>query len=206
MSKLFKATKEVTTYAWANSEEEFLEEVDEHLGTALSDDWKNLPAVTEFFPKDRLSDSWKWGHFPYGEDPTGYQRSLDEIRKDMLEADELPFDPTELDPGIRDLVVKLNKAGWLTTDSGDGKSKPADQIVFTYPHVAISIPPSQSLTRSADNLIKWLKTENYPIGDSESNKWTVEANYSPLDKEKMLFIYKLEEEERKEGTKDEGTE
>lgn len=51
-----------------------------------------------------------------------------------MAADE--FDPANLDPGIRDLVVYLRGLGIPTCDSGDGVSKERDEgSVFDAPHV-----------------------------------------------------------------------
>lgn len=44
-----------------------------------------------------------------------------------MEKLELPKETIDaLDPGIRDLVIALNDAGFRTTDSGDGVSKAED--------------------------------------------------------------------------------
>lgn len=57
----------------------------------------------------------------------------------MTDAD---FDPSELDPGIRDLVVHLRSHGFDTRDSGDGVSK--GDRGQAWPHVAIWIGDSIS--------------------------------------------------------------
>lgn len=44
----------------------------------------------------------------------------------------------ELDPGVRELVRRLREQNFLTCDSGDGVSKPADERVFDRPHVMIA--------------------------------------------------------------------
>jgi hypothetical protein len=73
----------------------------------------------------------------------------------------------ELDPGIRHIVRVLRKAGFATTDSGDGISKPADERVFDVPHVAATTGPTQ-LFSEADRMQRLL-------GDP----WVVEATYWP---------------------------
>lgn len=54
-------------------------------------------------------------------------------------------DYAELDPGIRETVRQLNDAGFTTTDSGDGVSKPRaafdDGDAIPYPHVVVSSSP-----------------------------------------------------------------
>ena len=52
------------------------------------------------------------------------------------------FNPADLDPGIRDLVVYLRSCGFETTDSGDGVSKPDDERVFQVPHIVARIHKS----------------------------------------------------------------
>lgn len=51
----------------------------------------------------------------------------------------------ELDPGIREIVRRLNDGGFLTTDSGDGVSKPREWFdagdAIPYPHVVIASSP-----------------------------------------------------------------
>lgn len=74
-----------------------------------------------------------------------------------------------LDPGIRDLVVRLNGAGFVTTDSGDGVSKPEDERVLDFPHVFCASTIA-TMVADADRLLPLL-----PKG------WRVEASYSPND-------------------------
>ncbi len=45
---------------------------------------------------------------------------------------------SDLDPGIRRVVMWIRGLGLHTTDSGDGVSKPADARVTDVPHVAIA--------------------------------------------------------------------
>lgn len=52
------------------------------------------------------------------------------------------FDPAELDPGIRRVVVWLRSLGCRTTDSGDGASKPDDARVLNFPHVYLVVSKS----------------------------------------------------------------
>jgi hypothetical protein len=52
------------------------------------------------------------------------------------------FDPDKLDPGIRSAVLHLRARGFITTDSGDGTSKPADARAMDIPHVVIKVDPA----------------------------------------------------------------
>ncbi len=99
-------------------------------------------------------------------------------------------DPTEeqwlidaCDPGIRQVVKMLREAGFETTDSGDGVSKPQDWYesgeALPYPHVACSVPQA-SFWSQARSLQKILD-ENYP------GEWRVEASYCPKDESTVLL-------------------
>lgn len=91
-----------------------------------------------------------------------------------------PVDYDALDPGIRDIVRKLNDAGWVTTDSGDGVSKPREPgEVLDFPHVAVATTPGL-MVANAYALRQWLTVEK--LGG------TVEATYSPDDGTAVLFV------------------
>lgn len=92
----------------------------------------------------------------------------------------------ELDPGIRELVRQLREAGWNTTDSGDGVSKPVDERVFDTAHVVIFLEPQEDLVLQADVLQHWLKTRGYPTFD-------VEAGYAPRDGKRTLIVSEIGE-------------
>lgn len=57
----------------------------------------------------------------------------------------LPFDPAQLDPGIRRTVLWLRSLGCHTTDSGDGKTKPPGVGILDFPHVVIDVEPGDLL-------------------------------------------------------------
>lgn len=82
-----------------------------------------------------------------------------------------------LDPGIRDVVVMLDAAGWDTCDSGDGVSKPPAGRVFDEPHVFVQI--KGDIAEQAQVLLSQL-------GDG----WYVEGNYSTFDGKAMLGAFK----------------
>lgn len=94
-----------------------------------------------------------------------------------------------LDPGIRDLVVMLRAAGFETTDSGDGVSKPAGERVFDYPHVyAVASSPHRLLY------------EAHRLQELLGDKWMVEAVYMPRNGMALLAASKCDPALLWEGT------
>jgi hypothetical protein len=90
-----------------------------------------------------------------------------------------------VDPGIREAVQRLNEAGFHTSDSGDGVSKPADWYLsgeaIPMPHVAGPLHVMVStlateLAASAASVVAVLGPE-----------WTCEVTYSSADKVWMFF-------------------
>lgn len=94
----------------------------------------------------------------------------------------------ELDPGIRDTVRLLRDAGFDTTDSGDGVSKPQDWYdsgeAMPFPHVAAAAAP-EVLLREAHRM-------QAVLGDG----WTVEASFTTHDGSAILLARTLHERER----------
>lgn len=97
-----------------------------------------------------------------------------------------PLDPAELDPGIRNLVMALRAAGYNTTDSGDGVSKPKDWYesgeALPYPHVAIVLADASRLVVEAHRLQAWLDLV-------WGGGWTVEASFRPSDGVGILMVF-----------------
>jgi hypothetical protein len=87
-----------------------------------------------------------------------------------------------LDPGIRDLVVRLNKLGFDTCDSGDGVTKPAagwsEDEALRYPHVFSEVDPEDMVYESL-RLFNILGPE-----------WNVECSYSPSSGIALLLATK----------------
>ena len=81
----------------------------------------------------------------------------------------------KLDDGVRGLVLALRRAGFETTDSGDGKHK-TEMIesghALPHPHVFIRVSMPHFLIEEAHRLDRFL-------GDICSEPWRVEASYSP---------------------------
>lgn len=90
----------------------------------------------------------------------------------------------DLDPGIRAVVLRLRSAGFETTDSGDGVSKPVDERVFEVPHVACRAV-ADSLLGFFGEARRLLRVLGPP--------WRVEASYCPNDDSALLLATKTEE-------------
>lgn len=88
-----------------------------------------------------------------------------------------------LDPGIRRLVVALREAGFETTDSGDGVSKPDVGRVLDVPHVFIVIKPDAMVTES-HRLVATLRSFGVRVKPG-----VVQATYDPLDGVATLGVF-----------------
>jgi hypothetical protein len=64
---------------------------------------------------------------------------------------EKTFQIADADPGIRERLARIINAGFVTTDSGDGVSKPSDERALNVPHVVVTcaagalIPTAEAL-------------------------------------------------------------
>lgn len=94
----------------------------------------------------------------------------------------------ELDPGIRDIVRRVNQAGFETTDSGDGVSKPQEWFdsgeALPFPHVVAVTTPA--------TMVKDAHLLNDVLGPG----WLVEASYCTLRQRAHLFARSLFDEEK----------
>ena len=90
----------------------------------------------------------------------------------MMSAEHLDYDT--LDPGIRDVVRRLVECGFITTDSGDGVTKPAEQRTMDIPHV-MCVTAAETLIAAAG----YMQTV---LGDD----WTIQASYNPKDGSAVL--------------------
>lgn len=97
-----------------------------------------------------------------------------------MEKLELPKETIDaLDPGIRDLVIALNDAGFQTTDSGDGVSKAEDienEDALPWAHVSIRVHP-EDMIEEADRLSEWMLT--WSENDDRFIDCQIEATYFP---------------------------
>ncbi len=126
------------------------------------------------------------------------------------------LDPTiiaALDPGIRRLVVWLNLDGFLTSDSGDGVSKPDAERWIDEPHVVISLPPeteqdrnwkmsfSDRLTAEADHLASRLRYAGVDFDAEVLDEdlgmdvpaYRIEATYDPVRQEGTIILFGLDD-------------
>ena len=85
----------------------------------------------------------------------------------------------ELDPGIREIVKKLNNAGFITTDSGDGSKYPDMEGALPFPMIVCKTTV-ENLILESHRLMSFLK-------DNDSRFWTVEAVYHPASMITLLI-------------------
>jgi hypothetical protein len=110
--------------------------------------------------------------------------------------DNAEFDPAQLDPGVRRLVVWLRDNGFRTTDSGDGKTKIAagysedEDGVCPGAHVAIGVRP-EDLVSEADRLVDLLRDEHgveIEPTPSEGNPPMIDASYCATSRSAMIML------------------
>jgi hypothetical protein len=90
------------------------------------------------------------------------------------------FKISDLDPGIRDLVLRLRDAGFQTTDSGDGASKfegDAMGCAEEYPHVHMQTTPDSLLS------------EAHRLHELFGDQGSIQATYDPANKVAVLSFY-----------------
>lgn len=101
----------------------------------------------------------------------------------------------ELDPGIAAVVRLLREAGFDTTDSGDGVSKPQDWYesgeALPFPHVFVMMRASDFLL-SADFALRSFgeAARMQSLLDGHEPGWRVEASYAPQDHSVVLMASK----------------
>ena len=97
----------------------------------------------------------------------------------------------ELDPGIRHIVIELNGAGFVTTDSGDGVSKPQQWYdsgeAIPFKHVVAATTP-EAMIADAARMAALLGAG-----------WNVEATYQTLTQRAYLFVRELDPRETMES-------
>jgi len=93
------------------------------------------------------------------------------------------LDPKILDPGVRELVMRLRRKGFHTVDSGDGVSKPPEERVFERPHVVMRLQDASAILPEAFRLQYWLERWLVP------GEWSCEATFSPYDRMTLLFVW-----------------
>jgi hypothetical protein len=110
-----------------------------------------------------------------------------------------PIDLQALDPGIRETVRRLREAGFDTSDSGDGRSKPADPVeVLDFPHVAIRASAS-SLIGEAERLRFFLSdagltVEPFGMEPEPEKRIGIQASYDPSNGSAIVLLTGLSDE------------
>lgn len=99
---------------------------------------------------------------------------------------EVPYE--DMDPGIRQTVRWLNNNGFITTDSGDGKTKYADGeepcCAMPFPNVAIQTKP-EALAADCDRLADLLREKGVQVkpmgeeGPEETGLVNFQGFYDP---------------------------
>ena len=82
----------------------------------------------------------------------------------------------DLDSGIKDLVITLQAAGWVTTDSGDGSKYGKMEGALPYRHVFIQVDPKRLVSYSH------MLQDCYPEA-------IIEANYNPKDRIALIGLF-----------------
>ncbi len=93
-----------------------------------------------------------------------------------------------INPGVRNLVAALQADGWLTTDSGDGKTHdyPCDRDEA---YVIIQVLDTGALDSEAKRLVKWLECRGVQcFAINDENKPSIQASYDPVDNTAFLDL------------------
>ena len=107
----------------------------------------------------------------------------------------------ELDPGIREVVKLLRDHGFITCDSGDGKTKKVVDAgeegqfytcALPQPNVFMQVEPAKALKDEADRLCRLIDTLKLPTEPIETAV-AIQANYSPQDGKAFLELYNLDD-------------
>lgn len=93
----------------------------------------------------------------------------------------------EVDPGIAPLVALLKENGFVTTDSGDGRSKPPEERSFEFPHVFV-MTKKEVLITETERLYQLLQSQGI-------TGFTVEGNYGPADGVSLIMVLGKDEAE-----------
>jgi len=99
------------------------------------------------------------------------------------------FNLNTLDPGIRETVARLRLAGFETTDSGDGVSKPAAGDIIPHPHVVICSTPS-TLIEEARRLRDFLQSQGILVAPlaPDGAGVSIQASYDPGDESAVIML------------------
>lgn len=101
-----------------------------------------------------------------------------------------------LNPGIRKTVEWLRSEGFVTTDSGDGETNPAEGMedALEFPHV-IMVVRQEEIVQEAERLMGLLDDkgiEILPMSDDGSQP-AIEATYDPADESAVLMLFGVDD-------------
>lgn len=141
-------------------------------------DWEGAAEAVEQLGVD--------GFIPTNAHQLGLDLAAEAVRAAIANRDEPPW--SDLDPGIVDTVRVLWSAGFITTDSGDGRTKllegENDGSILPVPHVACRVDP-QHLLDETDRAVAVLRAAGYHLHPIEG--WHVEGTYN--DGSAMVMAY-----------------
>jgi len=95
------------------------------------------------------------------------------------------FNPDDLDPGVRDLVVWLRDLGFDTTDSGDGSKVDTMECAVPFPMVAIRVRRDEQPQVRANYLYEMLRRAGVEF---DLDGVGVELSYDPHDQIAVLVV------------------
>jgi hypothetical protein len=111
-----------------------------------------------------------------------------------------PIDYSQLDPGVRRLVRALREHNVMTTDSGDGRTKPEDERTFgDRAHVAM-VPMNANLILSESNrlrqlVLKWLTSPLITADQRDPDSLhEINSSYDPKDQSVVIILFDVTDE------------
>lgn len=99
----------------------------------------------------------------------------------------------ELDPGIREVVRRLRKAGFNTTDSGDGVSKPEMECALDVPNVHMVFPndwDSEGAYWDTNRLLKVVTSWGVEVKPGD-----IQLTYCPVQESSILSLFNISDED-----------
>jgi len=103
------------------------------------------------------------------------------------------LDLDTLNPGIRRLVRLLRKAGFETTDSGDGVSNAHMECAMDQPNVHIICDPS-NMARVSDELYQMLSKYSLDTCCDPDDGPFIQASYNPADGDAMISLIGVDDD------------
>ena len=97
---------------------------------------------------------------------------------------------SELDPGIRALVVWLNEMGYRTCDSGDGGKYGKMEGAMPFPNVAMTSTPARMI-EDAQLLRTLLIQRGVAFGGRGDSSPQIQANYDPQDMVAAIMLFNV---------------